>query len=396
MSWRATASERSSRADAAVRPFGGPAVRPSDRLAALDVFRGLTVAAMILVNNPGSWSAVYPPLRHAAWHGWTPTDLVFPFFLFIVGITTHLSIAARRVRGASDRQIAGRIVRRALLIIALGLLLSAFPFFPADRITHLRIPGVLQRIGVAYLVAAPLVLRTTPRVQVGVITAILAGYWLLLTRVPVPGLGRAALEPPDATLAAWLDRLVLDGHLWAVTRTWDPEGILSTIPAVATTLVGALAGRAVAPDRQRLGWLAGWGAVTCVAGLAWAAAFPINKNLWTSSYVLFTAGAAALVLAACIRLFRHGAGRWAEPFVVFGVNPITAFVGSEALARLMYSVIRVPYGGETVSLQQAIHRAVFASWLPDRPASLAFAVAVVLLWYVVLRALRTRGIILRI
>src|SRR5581483_8636141 len=161
----------------------------SGRLASLDVFRGLTVAGMLLVNNPGSWSAIYPPLRHAAWNGWTPTDLVFPFFLFIMGITTHLSIAGRRARGESDPELARRIVRRAVLLVALGLAASAFPFYPPERIAHMRIPGVLQRIGVVYLCAALLVLRASLRTQVAVAAALLVGYWLALTLVPVPGVG---------------------------------------------------------------------------------------------------------------------------------------------------------------------------------------------------------------
>jgi len=364
------------------------------------VFRGLTVAAMLLVNDPGSWGHIYPPLRHAAWHGWTPTDLIFPFFLFIMGVTTHLSLTRRRARGATEGQLRGQVLRRGGVIVLLGLLLSAFPFFPLEWIAQVRIPGVLQRIGVVYLVTGFLVLGTSLRTQVSIIAGILAGYWLLLAAVPVPGVGAPALAPPDATLAAWVDRLLLDGHLWAQTRTWDPEGPLSTLPAIATCLIGVLAGRWITQPRplsERLNGLFAAGVVGLVAGSAWNWVFPINKNLWTSSYVVFTAGMACQALATCMWLVEERRARWwAQPFLVFGVNPIVAFVGAEATARLLYSVIRVSYQGETVPLQAAIYRSAFASWLPPEAASLAFALVFVLLWYAILFLLDRRGVHLKV
>ena len=370
------------------------------RLAALDVFRGATVAGMILVNNPGSWSHIYPPLRHAAWHGWTPTDLIFPFFLFIVGITTTLSLAARRARGDDDRALTAQIVRRGTVIVALGLLVSAFPFFPPEHLARVRIPGVLQRIGVAYLVAGLVVLRGNWQVRAAVAAALLLGYWALLALVPVPGTWSPVLEPPEATLPAWLDRLLLDGHLWSATRTWDPEGVLSTLPAIASVLLGALAAPVLTGDGsmdRRVRRLAVAGFVAAAAGLAWGIAFPINKNLWTSSYALFTAGAAALALALCVWLIDvRGSRGWIGPFVVFGVNPIVAFVGSAMVSRLLYTTIRVTHEGDTVSLQQAIHRTLFASWLPPRAASLAFALAMVVGWWAALALLDRRGIRLKV
>jgi predicted acyltransferase len=372
----------------------------SVRLPALDVFRGITVAAMILVNNPGSWSAVYAPLRHAAWHGWTPTDLIFPFFLFIVGITTTLSLHARRARGATDGELATGIARRGLIIVALGLLVGAFPFVPPAQLAQIRIPGVLQRIGIAYLVAALVVLHGSQRARITVAAALLLGYWALLALVPVPGIGRPALAPPEATLGAWLDRLLLDGHLWAATRSWDPEGVLSTLPAIATVLLGALAGdllRGERPLARRVSRMATAGAIAVAAGLAWGLLFPINKNLWTSSYAVFTAGAAALGLALCLWLIEvRGCRAWARPFIVFGVNPIVAFVGSAMLSRLLYTTLRVSYEGATVPLQQAIHRSLFAPWLPPKTASLAFALAMVALWWAVLALLDRRGVRLKV
>lgn len=363
---------------------------------------------MLLVNDPGSWSHIYPPLRHAVWHGWTPTDLIFPFFLFIVGVTTHLSLSARRARGASGRELAGQVLRRGSIILLLGLLLSAFPFYPVDRILHLRIPGVLQRIGLVYLATGLLVLGTRLRTQLAVVAAILAGYWILLAAVPVPGLGGPALAPPDATWPAWVDRLLLDGHLWSQTRTWDPEGLLSSVPAIGTCLLGVLAGRWITRPislSERLNALFAAGALGLAVGAAWDWVFPINKNLWTSSYVVFTAGMACQALAVCMWLIdgrprepgRTGAAPWwLRPFVVFGVNPIVAFVGAEAAARLVYTVIQVPYAGEVVSLETAIYRAAFAPWLPPQAASLAFAVGFVLLCYLPLDLLYRRGTIIRI
>ncbi len=378
----------------------GPLPPVRSRLPALDAFRGLTVAAMILVNNPGNWGQVYAPLRHAAWHGWTPTDLIFPFFLFIVGITTMLSLDAGRARGATDGQLTTRIVRRGLTIVALGLLVSAFPFYPPEHLAQIRIPGVLQRIGIAYLVAALIVLHASWRTQAAIAGVILLGYWALLALVPVPGIGHPALQPPDATLPAWLDRALLEGHLWAATKSWDPEGVLSTLPAIASVLLGALAAAllgAARPLADNVRRLATAGAIGAGVGLLWGLAFPINKNLWTSSYALFTAGAAALGLAACLWTMEVRDWRgWARPFVSFGVNPIVAFVGSAMLSRLLYTTIRVPYDGATVPLQQAVHRAAFASWLPPKPASLAFALAMVAFWWGVLKLLDRRGVRLKV
>ncbi|HUP46732.1 MAG TPA: heparan-alpha-glucosaminide N-acetyltransferase domain-containing protein, partial [Thermoanaerobaculia bacterium] len=273
-----------------------------ERLVSLDVFRGITIASMLLVNNPGTWSAIFWPLGHAAWHGWTPTDLIFPFFLFIVGVTTHLSL-----RGRATGDAVRKIVTRGLLIILLGLLLNAFPFYArgelagianptmvdrvAWKIDHLRIPGVLQRIGVVYMIAALIALKTTRRQQMIIVAAILLGYWAILTRGP--------LEPPPETVAAAVDRAVFgENHLWSQSKTWDPEGPLSTIPAIATGLLGILVAPWVREKRVRA--LALVGIAGLAVGLLWDPFFPINKPLWTSSYVVFTAGFACVMLALCI------------------------------------------------------------------------------------------------
>src|SRR5262245_41498929 len=215
------------------------AVRPSPRLQSLDVFRGLTIAAMLLVNNPGSWSHVYRPLEHVPWDGWTPTDLVFPFFLFIVGITTTFSLGGLIERGASDRDVFRKVLIRSMLIFGLRVALQGFPEYDFGTI---RVPGVLQRIALSYLVAAAIVLCTGLRGQVAALIALLVGYWVLLTHVPVPGLGSTALAP-DLNLSNWLDlKLIGRNHLMHETMTWDPEGTLSTLGAIASVMCGVLVG----------------------------------------------------------------------------------------------------------------------------------------------------------
>jgi predicted acyltransferase len=374
-------------------------VSERERLAALDVFRGLTIAGMLLVNNPGSWGAIYAPLGHAPWHGWTPTDLVFPFFLFIVGITTWLSLEGRRARGATDRQIVGQVLKRGALIILLGLLVAAFPYTP-ERILGIRIPGVLQRIGVCYIAVGLLTLRTTLRQQIVIATALLLGYWAAMTLIPVPGYGAGALDKPEQTLAAYIDRLLLEGHLWAQTRTWDPEGPLSTLPAIVTAMLGVFAGRWIGSPRpllERVAGLFAFGAFGAAVGSAWGWVFPINKNIWTSSYVVFTGGLACLVLATCLWLIDvRRTTWWTTPFRIFGTNPLFAFVASGIFARTIYSLIRVPYGSETISLQAAIYRSGYASWLPPKPASLAFALTVVAFFFVIHWALYRKGIVLKV
>jgi predicted acyltransferase len=393
-----------------------------ERLLALDVFRGLTVAGMLLVNNPGSWAAIFPPLEHAEWHGWTPTDLIFPFFLFIVGITTELSLGARRARGDDHGAIVRQVLRRGALIFLFGLLLNAFPFFQWGdvpgapnatfgervlyRFEHLRAMGVLQRIGIAYAAAALLTLRTTVRQQLAILATILVGYWLLMTVVVVPDAGLPGwrlLDQPGRTLDAWLDRVLLTpAHLWiGGGGLRDPEGLLSTLPAVGTAMIGNFAGRWIGrrdvPLADRLNGLFAVGALTMVVGLVWHWVFPINKSLWTSSYVVFTGGMACVALAACMWLIDvRGIRGWTRPFAIYGTNPMIAFLGSGLLARLIYSILKVDVGGQRVSLQAAIHQTAFASWLPPRVASLAFALAFVTFWYGILWWCWRRNIVFKV
>lgn len=381
-----------------------PVVTQQQRLLAVDVFRGLTVAGMLLVNNPGSWSAIYPPLEHATWNGWTPTDLIFPFFLFIAGITTHLSLSARRARGDDDAAILRQILKRGVLIILFGYLVSTFPYTPITRFTHVRIPGVLQRIGVAYTCAALLTLRTTLKQQVMILVTLLYGYWFAMTLLPVPGaeggIGANLLDAPSRTLAAWVDRALLDGHLWVSSKTWDPEGPLSTIPAIGTAMLGVMAGRWLGSDRslaERLNGLFAAGCLGLVVGLMWHWSFPINKSLWTSSYVIFAAGMACVTLATIIWITDvHHVTKWTGPLVIYGMNPMIAFVGSGMMARTIYTLWKVEYGGEVVPVESAIYQSVFASWLEPQNASLAFALSFVLLWYGILWILWRNKLVLKV
>ncbi|MCA1563021.1 MAG: heparan-alpha-glucosaminide N-acetyltransferase domain-containing protein [Acidobacteria bacterium] len=372
-----------------------PATGAATRLISLDVFRGLTMAAMVIVNNPGDWDNVYPPLLHAQWHGWTPTDLIFPFFLFIAGVSITLS---RKVERPS------RILRRAAIIFGLGLFLAGYPLFDLER---WRIPGVLQRIAVCYLIAAAAyyIVRKDPRSAarplraagiLATLAAVLAlGYWAVLMLVPPPG-GVAGDLSPEGNLGAHLDRALMGGHLWK--PRWDPEGLLSTVPAIATTLLGCVAGlwiQAAETPHRRAAVLAIAGIVGIIVGTAWGFVFPINKSLWTSSYVCFTAGAAALILA----LFDwaidiKGWRRWTGPLVVLGVNALALYVISGFLVETL-ATITVPGAGEGTSLSRYIYLHYFAPFAAPKNASLAYAMAHLAILYVLLAWMYRSRIFLR-
>ncbi|MEM9919276.1 MAG: DUF5009 domain-containing protein [Bacteroidota bacterium] len=327
------------------------------RLISLDVLRGLTIAGMIIVNDPGSWSHVYAPLLHADWHGITPTDLVFPFFLYIVGVSITLAYTKRLQSGRPKGSMIQKIVRRTLIIFFLGLFLWLFPKFDFSGI---RFPGVLQRIALVFFACAMLFLYSDWKMQLRVGIGLLVGYWLLMAFVPVPideviqgalasgqvkaqagmldigsiqsiseGWIAANLEP-GTNMEAWLDRRLIPGRMWQYT--WDPEGILSTFPSIATGICGMLAGHLILSKKlsqhKMLIWLfvAGFGAY--LLGCIWDWFFPINKNLWTSSYVLYTAGLATLSLAASIWIVDVLGHRnlltWLG--MIFGANAIVAYV----------------------------------------------------------------------
>lgn len=366
------------------------------RLTSLDVFRGLTIAAMVLVNNAGAWNAVYPPLLHAAWDGWTPTDLVFPFFVFIVGVAIPLAFEKRKAAGGSQRDLYLKIFRRTMLIFLLGLTLNAFPF-TTNNLTQLRIPGVLQRIALCYFFAALIFMKARMKTQALIAAALLIGYWLVMKTIAAPGYAAGDLTM-EGSLASWIDRTLLAGHTYK--PMYDPEGLLSTIPAIATALFGVLAGQWLMERREALDKIAGLfavGALCVIAGFVWDWAFPINKALWTSSYVMFTGGLALQLLALCYwAIDVKGYRRWAKPFVVFGVNALALYVLSSLMAKAL-SVINAPkLDGSTGDLKTFIYERMLATWLSPINASLAFALGYVLLWWLLMWVLYRRKIFIKV
>ena len=368
-----------------------PATAPA-RLVSLDVFRGLTVAAMLLVNNPGDWGHIYAPLAHAAWHGCTLADLIFPFFLFIVGVSIVYALSGVRTELARRPAAQWGVLRRTLTLAALGLFASTW--LDWDWAT-LRLPGVLMRIALVFGACGLVFLHTSWRTQLALAVALLLGYAVLLQAVPVPGFGPANLEPAT-NLGAWLDRTVLgEAHLWKESRTWDPEGLLGTLPAIGTGLLGLLAGQwlrqtSFSAGRRVAGLLLG-GVALAALGLLWNRLLPINKSLWTSSYVLFTAGLALLALGSLywlcdVRGWRRGLAVWRA----FGVNALAAFFGSILLARTLNRV----HVAEEISLKDWLYGHGIAPFFTNPyAASLAGGVVGVSIWAAVLLVLYRRGLV---
>ena len=367
----------------------------TDRLISLDVFRGLTIAGMVLVNNPGSWSYIYWPLAHAEWHGWTPTDLIFPFFLFIVGVAIPLAFGRRVDAGGTQRDLHLKVIKRTLIIFALGLFLNGFPFF---NLSTIRIPGVLQRIAVCYLLASIIFLKTRVRTQLVITLVLLLVYWLVMACLSAPGFATGDLSK-EGSIASFIDRVLLGNHIWRQGKVYDPEGLLSTIPALTTTLLGVLTGqwlRMTRSDYEKVAGMFVAGMCCLFIGWAWNPFFPINKSLWTSSYVLFTGGLALQFLAFCYWLIdiKHYRA-WAKPFVVFGVNAIALFVGTGIMAKLM-GLIKLPWGSTQISLQGWIFQKFFLSWASPINASLAYAITFILLWLGLMWILYQRKIFIKV
>jgi predicted acyltransferase len=349
---------------------------------------------MILVNNPGSWESMYSPLRHVEWNGWTFADLVFPFFLYITGASLVLSQNRRAMRGASRGALLWHAFWRGSILIVLGLLLNLISSF---QLQQLRFSGVLQRIGVVYFLAAVLVTTTSRRIWAFVSALALLGYWAMMALIPVPGYGPGNLEPLG-NLASYIDRLLMPGHLWQ--PTWDPEGLLSTIPALATVLFGAIAaawiqgiqgGQVGTENRKetqrvpvRAFVIAALAAITM--GKLWGVVFPINKNLWTSSFALFTAGMATLVLATCYwAIEMKNWRRLGQLFMPLGMNPLAIYVGSEIV------------GGKPLSWAQD---RFFDSWFAQLGSaelgSLLWAVIYLCLWAAVAKSMYRRAVFIRL
>jgi predicted acyltransferase len=374
---------------------------PAQRLVSLDIFRGATIAFMIIVNNQDEEFA-YWPLKHARWNGWTPTDLVFPFFLFIVGVALAFSFEGRLRRGESRRTLVGHVVRRGIILFAIGFLLHGFG--ARFQLEHWRVYGVLQRIAICYVISAVLVLYCGRSAQLAAIAAAcLVSYWLVMRYVPVPGFGVPVrdipLLDPDRNLAAWLDRKLLMGHLYEGTR--DPEGVLSTIPALATCLLGVLTGQWIRSRRafsHKAGGMFVAGLIGFGLGEFFNLWFPINKKLWTSSYVLLTAGLALMSLALLYWLVdgKRWRGGWTKPFVILGMNAIAAYVVAELLAIVLGGVKVHVGGGATMSWGEFIYLRWFAPWASPANSSLLFSIAFLLVCFVAMWVLYRKKIFVKI
>jgi len=363
-----------------------------ERLLSLDAFRGATIAGMILVNNSGDYSNTWWPLLHQPWHGWTPTDLIFPFFLFMVGMSLVFS-----------RRIGFRpALWRAVKLVLLGLVAN---FATGGFTLPLRWAGVLQRIGLCYLAAWAAKRSLKPRGQAVLAALLLVGYWGVMKHVVGPESFAPNLDL-QTNLSAQVDRVFLSGHLYRWTKTWDPEGVLSTFPALATALLGLLTGEWLRSGRKAETKAAGFvvgGILILALAVLWGEAapswllFPVNKNLWSPSFVLLTAGLAAALFGLTWWVVDvRGVRGWTSPFVTYGKNAIAVYVGSELLASTWNAIHWAGADGVVRSLQERMHEILFASWLPPMLAAFAFAFANVVLWWAAARGMDRRGIYLKV
>jgi len=421
----------------------------------LDVFRGMTIAGMTLVNNPGTWSAIYPPLEHAEWHGITPTDYVFPFFLFIVGVAIPIALGKRIEEGVT-RDVYLKIFSRSVLIFFFGLFMAAFPLFDFSKpeiplpvkivemfalvavvyfwltgknnmalimfaalaafliglyfagyplvftsFETLRIPGVLQRIAVCYLITSLIFLHTNWK-QLAIIGGILLFfYWLMMMIVPVPGCDVTTINDKACNLAAYVDRSVFGlNHIWRQAKVYDPEGILSTIPAIVTTISGVLTGLWLKSKRSDLEKVAGmffFGLILLVLAWCWNPFFPFNKALWTSSYVLYTSGLALCFLGFCYFLIDiKGYKQWTKPFVIFGVNALALYIGSGLMARMIGIIHVTGADGKDIALQTWIYQTIFAPLADAKTSSVMFAICFILFWLFLMWLLYRKRIYIRV
>lgn len=376
------------------------------RLLSLDVFRGGTIAAMILVNNPGTWSYMYAPLQHAEWHGWTVTDLIFPFFLFIVGVSIVLAFNKQRAAGISDRELSKKIFVRSVIIFGLGMLMHGFPYVTLEggfgvheNLSNLRIMGVLQRIALCYLAASFIFMYLKPRAIVQIMAVILILYWIIMMYVPAPGYGAGMIDDKETNFAAWLDRLIFTrAHLWNY-GVYDPEGLLSTFPSLTTTLGGVLTGIILFSDRstyEKISMFFLWGFFLVTLGYVWDWFFPINKALWTSSYSLLVTGLAMMVFASAYWLIDvKNRQRFTHPFVVYGVNPLVVFYMSGIFSRAL-SIIEFTSDGQTVSLKDFLFDNIFLAVASPINASLLYSIVWVAVWFAVLSYMYKKKIFVKV
>ncbi|MEI7761942.1 MAG: heparan-alpha-glucosaminide N-acetyltransferase domain-containing protein [Comamonadaceae bacterium] len=357
----------------------------SNRLLSLDAFRGFTIAAMLLVNNPGDWAHLYSQLAHAKWNGWTFTDWIFPFFLFISGVSLTLSLSRQSQAGAAPAALLLKLSKRAAVVFLIGLALNLYPIFDFSSV---RIPGVLQRIALCTLLAGPIVLWFNWRQQCGWVVTLFALYSVLMLRVPVPDaagvIGVGVLEP-GRDVGAFVDRWLLNGHLWSASRTWDPEGLVSTLPALGNLLLGVLAGRWIEQPlakAEKTVWL-------LIAGLAclWlgevldVSFMPINKSLWTVSYAIFMNGWALMVFGVFYWLIdaspslklQQRSARLLHPGVIFGMNSLFIFALSGVFAKTLLLIKVTQADGSLLSLKAILYAAIRSLPLEAVNASLLYA-----------------------
>ena len=379
-----------------------PTTGSPGRLLSLDIYRGLMVASMILVDNPGSDEHAYWPIMHARWNGWTPADFIFPSFLFLVGISLVYSFDARRQRGETSQQILWHSLKRTLILIAIGLLVNASPIYGLDVRTW-RFEGVTQRIGICYFIAAILELWSGRRSQLVALIGCLLGYWALLRFVPVPGAGVPGRDipfmDPVQNLPAWLDRKLFMGHLYDGTR--DPEGILHTIPALGTTLIGVLTGHWLKSRRdatQFIGGMVLFGILGVLGGELWNRWFPINKNLWTSSFVLFSGGFCLLFLSLLYWIVevKRWRGQWTMPILVFGMNAIAGFVADALIYGPGYTFTVTTANGAQMNWHEAAQARLEVVGLSAANASLVYSFGAVLMCWMMLWLLWRKRIFLKV
>jgi Uncharacterized conserved protein len=386
----------------------GLANKKNGRLLSLDAFRGMTVIGMIFVNNPGNGEKVYPALEHVKWNGCTPADMVFPFFLFIVGVSITMSLAGRKERGEPDGKLMRKIFKRSIIIFLLGIFLGGFPFVSIKEtgtnwigFYNLKLPGILPRIAIIYFISSVIFLKANVK-TIGVITAaILLLYWAVMIFIPVPGVGYPNLEP-GTNMVAWADNFLLSGILPKAATALGPEGMLSTFPAVASTLAGVLLGywlRKNTDDSVKVVWIFVWGNICLIAGIIWNIGFPINKLLWTSSFVLYTTGIGLEIFGICYWLADvKGFKQWAKPFVPYGVNAFFVYFISVIFSRTIKQLIFVQgINNERQNFKEYAYQ-TFVSPLFSSPynASAAWAFLIVLFWFCVLWVLYKKNIFIKI
>ena len=370
------------------------------RLISLDIFRGLCVIGMILVDYPGTWETRFPIFEHCAWQGITTADFIFPGFMFIMGVSMVFSIKSRLEKGISKNKIYSKIFTRGFLLIVIGYIIELITQDVGHDFSTIRLLGVLQRIGIVYILASLLYLNTNKRYFIVVNIILLLLYWAVITLIPVPGYGKpnlAILPTPEIipNLTAWIDHVVLGNKVFFWSKPYDPEGILSTIPVIGSVSIGILTGnflRKNPSQKNVIKTLSVSGIILLIVGLLWSLVFALNKQLWTGSFVLVTGGASLLLLSVFYYIVEV---KYIEkPFLFFryyGYNALLSFSLVAVSGGLLY---KIPVGD--MSLQDFLFNNLFDSWLPEIHASYVFSFAFLFVWAIFFRFLFNRKIAVKL